>query len=270
MGDDGRSYAVTVYYIKIYPLGTEVNPDTVGSLGGNGYFSDTFNATRTGDGLSLGQDATDNVLALDKVLSSIRFAWGLASYRKGDYDAALFILPRLGYSNSEYYASTAAYQKGMHVRGSRQLDDDAIAHVERAISMHMAEDPVKAAYYYQLGVIHFGKLVTRETQELKQEAGEAVRAFHKAAEIYKASDLRRAASYSELREAQSLYELYGVLSDNRAGKQDLAHAEGAVVEALANLGGDTAEYFEAKSFLFTKRRQATNSVRFPRNIIRIQ
>ncbi len=249
LGWDGTSYSVTGMYADVYPLGTETQPD----MGfGKQKFNDVYNykAQPTGEKRSLGPDE------VQRVLLTIRYYWGVASYQKGDPATALQLLRNIGTQRAEALAGVAAIDETDRLQ-AKNLAEEAVSHLQKAISLTSEENyGLKGSYYENLGIAH--KLLC-ELEGKQGEAKESIAALDKSIDLYAKANQSGDAAQAKVRKADSLYDLYE-LEIGTTADDDLDRAKEVLKDALSHLNAGTwihahAMYLQGKIALDDARRE---------------
>jgi tetratricopeptide (TPR) repeat protein len=257
MDDDGQHYIGTAHYLKVSPFGDELesNPDSLGVFSNLGEFSDSSKSTPVGFAKSVGNEQVERAVDL------VKLCWGLASYRKGDYDTAFQVLPN-GFETSEFFAGEAAETKANQMVEPGQLFEDAEAHYQKAIKLngyegrqtptfHVVDDKhdlAAALYYSRLEAAYNDELISGRGKDLKQKAASAISAVTEAAQIYE--ELHKWELYAEslISEAKCWVDL-SVIDNASAVSADVNRAERLLEKAISYLKPNSNEYANAEKEL---------------------
>ncbi len=254
MDEDGQHYVGNVHYLKASQFGSESKSDSIGVFSRSGEFTESFRMMPVGFAQSVDKEQ------IEEVVDAISLCWGLASYRKGDYDAALRVLPESS-PNGEFFAGEAAVAKAEPAVESNRLYEDAEAHYQKAIQLNGYEkrknqtvripnlnrelDLMAARYYRSLGDAYYDEEISGRAGDLKEEARKALSAYAKSAAIYKQFDEKEEHGTMLTDEAKSLLDLSSIDTGSTASA-DLNQATTLFKDALSALQANPRAYAHAE------------------------
>ena len=240
---DGKGFQGKIHYVKVHDFGVKVNEEELDTY--DHYDEDPFNdhPNAVGDGNSVDPQV------IQQAVSSLRFFWGVAAYRQGNYDMALQVLPS-GVAFSEFYLGESALEKALAGKTARDWLSLAIRHFESAISLYNPEDRRKAAFYARLADAHaqrrdyFGSNPQEETNEARH-------AYEAAESIYENQHDPVSAASMKLQIAKCLFNLNVQMQryHGTGDPHDLRLAGTIISDSLAMISRDSELFFYAKDLM---------------------
>ncbi len=236
---DGASFEGRAHFIKVAKFGKEIHAQDSSDFGGSGEYVDTFTIAKVGSNESPDLRRTD-----DGIVQVIDFFWGLANYRKGNYDIALRILPQIKDSSAQRYAGRAAEEKAYTSRQALAYFHKAQEYFKTALSMMDRSDPSVPSALMDLGLACSQSFAYGD--DLEATVPCALNAFDAAAEIYRSRASLEGMAGVLKHKAFLEYNLYE-RSPIGVGQDHLRNAEALLKEAIPHLSPKSTDYRSAKS-----------------------
>lgn len=221
-----------VHFVKVHVFGREVQGELV-------QFDEYV---REFDGGALSDDETHEV-----ILNAL-FYWGLALYRKRDYDGATRVLSSLGRSNAEYYVAEAFYGKSLGSSQPNAFLVRAVEHSRLALSLATSGTWNDAHFHKSLGNMYFAQLNLDLAEDPERTFRDAIQAYSRSAEIFR--DLNHLKQYAEVQQVLAdLY--YQAFVDGIGGTpiDNLHNAESLLAANTGHIQRGSYHYVEAKKTL---------------------
>ncbi len=213
------------------------------------------------------QDPANGPISQDRVgeiVRSIAKIYGLASYQRGDYGAAIRSLSNLDDASAQYFAGRSALELAWHgTSEARRLFGDAESYYLHAIKLDpdgaylqgRALDSLGQTYFY---VVNYGL-----SDYPHGDAERAIAAFSQAGDFYSKRGEWSRYAWELTRKAHVRLELAKIAPDPEAAQQEMIHAERILNEALSYLTTESEYYSDIQNllgFIYSKRHKYVKAV----------